>query len=96
MARIEVCFTREPLVLPSSWRKAPCGPEALLRVEGEENPTFCYQEPEGGYALFLSFEGEAFPWCSWTQAFLQGLRSLLAFSQGTGEVPFPALLQYRY
>jgi hypothetical protein len=95
--KIEAYFTREPLVLPAGWRRVPCGQEALLRLEGEERPTFCCLEPgDGGYALFLSFEGEAFPWCSWTQAFLQSLRSLLSFSQGTGEVPFPAVLDYRY
>jgi hypothetical protein len=94
-SRIEVYFTREPLVLPAGWRKAPCGQEALLRLDEEERPTFCYVEPgEGGYALFLSFETEAFPWCAWTLAFLQRLRSLLTFSQGPAEVPFPAILEY--
>jgi hypothetical protein len=94
-ARIEVYFTREALVLPAGWRKAPCGQEALLRLEGEEKPTFCYLQPaEGAYAVFLSFEAEAFPWCGWTQAFLQRLRSLLAFSQGEAETPFPAILDY--
>ena len=92
---IEVYFTREPLVLPAGWRKAPCGQEALLRLEGEEKPTFCYLEPaEAGYAVFLSFESDAFPWCAWTQAFLQRLRSLLAFSRGLAETPFPAILDY--
>jgi hypothetical protein len=97
--RVEVYFTREPLVLPAGWRKAPCGQEALLRLDGEERPTFCYVEPvepgDGGYALFLSFASEDFPWCAWTQAFLQRLRSLLTFSQGPAEVPFPAVLEYR-
>jgi len=93
--RIEVYFTREPLVLPAGWRKAPCGQEALLRLEGEEKPTFCYLEPaEAGYAVFLSFESDAFPWCAWTQAFLQRLRSLLAFSRELAETPFPAILDY--
>jgi len=93
--RIEVYFTREPLVLPAGWRKASCGQEALLRLEGEEKPTFCYVEPgDGGYVLFLSFESDAFPWCAWTQAFLQRLRSLLAFSRGLAETPFPAILDY--
>lgn len=93
--RIEVYFTREPLVLPAGWRKAPCGQEALLRLEGEERPTFCYLEPaEAAYAVFLSFDSGSFPWCAWTQAFLQRLRSLLAFSQGPAETPFPAVLDY--
>ena len=93
--RIEVYFTREPLVLPAGWRKASCGQEAILRLEGEEKPTFCHLEPaEGAYAVFLSFESGTFPWCAWTQAFLQRLRSLLAFSQGGAEVPFPAVLDY--
>jgi len=93
--RIEVYFTREPLALPGGWRKAPCGRETLLRLDGEEKPTFCYVEPgDGGYALFLSFESEAFAWCAWTQAFLPRLRSLLNFSQDPAEVPFPAILEY--
>ncbi len=92
---IEVYFTREPLVLPAGWRKERCGQESLLRVEGEDRPAFCYVEPgEGGYALFLTFESDDFPWCAWTQAFLQRLRSLLAFSQGPEEAPFPAVLDY--
>lgn len=92
---IEVYFTREPLVLPAGWRRERCGQESLLRVEGEERPVFCYVQPgEGGYALFLSFDSEGFPWCAWTQAFLQRLRSLLAFSQGPAETPFPAVLDY--
>ncbi len=92
---IEVYFTREPLVLPAGWRKERCGQEPLLRVEGEERPVFCYVEPgEGGYALFLAFESRDFPWCAWTQAFLQRLRSLLGFSQGPAEAPFPAVLDY--
>jgi hypothetical protein len=93
--RIEVYFTREALVLPAGWRKAPCGQEALLRLEGEEKPTYCYVEPaEAAYAVFFSFESDAFPWCAWTRAFLQRLRSLLAFSQGPAETPFPAILDY--
>jgi hypothetical protein len=93
--RIEVYFTREPLVLPAGWRKARCGQEAILRLEGEEKPTFCYLEPaEGAYAVFLAFESGTLPWCAWTQAFLQRLRSLLAFSQGGAEIPFPAVLDY--
>ncbi len=95
---IEVYFTREPLVLPPGWRRQSCGPESLLRVEGEDRPTYCFVETgEGGYAyaLFLAFDGEDFPWCSWTQAFLPRLRSLLAFSQGPAEAPFPAVLEYK-
>ena len=94
-SRIEVYFTREALVLPAGWRKAPCGQEALLRLDGEEKPAFCYVEPgDAGYVLFLSFEAESFPWCAWTGAFLQRLRYLLAFSQGPEEVAFPAILDY--
>jgi hypothetical protein len=94
-SRIEVYFTREQLVLPAGWRKASCGQEALLRLDGEEKPTFCYVEPgDAGYVLFLSFAAESFPWCAWTGAFLQRLRSLLAFSQGSEEVAFPAILDY--
>ena len=94
-SRIEVFFTRAPLVLPAAWRKAGCGQEPFLRVQDEERPTFCYVEPgDGGYALFLSFETEDFPWCAWTQAFLLRLRSLLSFSQGPAEVPFPAIVEY--
>jgi hypothetical protein len=93
--RIEVYFTREPLVLPAGWRRASCGQEAILRLESEEKPTFCCLEPaEGAYAVFFSFESGTFPWCAWTQAFLQRLRSLLAFSQVGAEVPFPAVLDY--
>ncbi len=92
---IEVYITREPLVLPVGWRKASCGQEALLRVEGEDRPTYCFVEPgEGGYALFLAFESDDFPWCAWTQAFLPRLRSLLAFGQGRADAPFPAVLDY--
>ena len=94
-SRIEVYFTREALVLPAGWRKALCGQQALLRLDGEERLTFCYVEPgDGGYALFLSFESVSFPWCAWTEAFLQRLRYLLAFSQGPEEVPFPAILDF--
>ncbi len=93
-SRIQVLFTREPLVPPAGWRRIPCGRETILRLEEEEKPTFCYLEPEGGYALFLTFEAESFPWCAWTQAFLQRLRSLLTFSQDPAEVPFPAILDY--
>jgi hypothetical protein len=100
-SRIEVYFTREPLVLPAAWRKVRCGQEALLRVEDADSPTFCHAEPgDGGpahayaYVLFLSFETEDFPWCAWTQVFLQSLRSLLSFGQGPADVPFPAVLDY--
>jgi hypothetical protein len=94
-SRIEVYFTREALLLPAGWRKALCRQEALLRLDGEENLTFCYAEPgETGYTVFLSFESEAFPWCAWTEAFLRRLRSLLAFSQGPADVAFPAILEY--
>jgi hypothetical protein len=94
---IQVFFTEEPLVLPSGWRKAPCGQEVLLRVEGQDSPTFCYAEPgDGGYAVFMSFETEDFPWCPWAQAFLRSLRSLRGFTQGPTEAPFPAILDYRY
>jgi hypothetical protein len=93
--RVTVYFTREPLVLPAGWRPASCGQEALLRVSGEGEPSFCYVEPgEEGFALFLSFPGESFPWCPWSQAFLQRLRYLLAFSQGSPEIPFPAVFEY--
>jgi hypothetical protein len=92
---IEVYITREPLVLPVDWRKASCGQEALLRVEGEDRPTYCFVEPgEGGFALFLAFESDDFPWCAWTRAFLPRLRSLLAFSRGPADAPFPAVLDY--
>ena len=94
-SRIEVYFTREALVLPAGWRKALCRQEALLRLEGEENLTFCYVEPgETGYTVFLSFESDSFPWCAWTEAFLRRLRYLLAFSQGPEDVAFPAILEY--
>jgi hypothetical protein len=93
--RIVVYFTRESLVLPAGWRPASCGQDTLLRVPDEEFPTFCYADPgEAGYSLFLSFESfeaEPFPWCAWTEAFLQRLRYLLAFSS---EVPFPAVIEY--
>jgi hypothetical protein len=92
---IEVYFTREPLVLPAGWRQARCGQEDLLRVLGHDSPTFCHVEPgDSGYAVFMSFEAEDFPWCAWARAFLQSLRSLLSFSQGPAEVPFPAVLDY--
>jgi len=94
-SRIEVYFTREALVLPAGWRKALCGQEALLRLDGEESFSFCHVEPgEAGYAVFLSFESESFPWCAWTEAFLRRLRYLQAFSQGPADVPFPAILEY--
>jgi hypothetical protein len=96
-ARIEVYFTREPLVFPAGWRRERCGAESVLRVEGEDRPTYCFVESgEDGnaFALFLSFDSEDFPWCAWTQAFLPRLRSLLSFSQGPTDAPFPAVLEY--
>jgi hypothetical protein len=93
-SRVQVLFTREPLVLPAGWRRVACGREALLRLEEEEKPTFCYPEPDGGFTLFFTFADESFPWCAWTQAFLPRLRSLLTFSQDPAEVPFPAILDY--
>jgi hypothetical protein len=94
---IEVYFTREPLVFPAEWRRERCGTESVLRVEGEDRPTYCFVESgEGGnaFALFLSFDSEDFPWCAWTRAFLPRLRSLLSFSQGSTDAPFPAVLEY--
>jgi hypothetical protein len=94
-ARVVVYFTREPLVLPAGWRGVTCGQEALLRVPDEERLSFCHVEPgEAGFVLFLSFPDGSFPWCPWTQAFLQRLRYLLALTQGSPEVPFPAVFEY--
>ena len=93
-SRIVVYFTREALVLPGGWQPAPCGQDALRRVAGEEEPVFCYVEPgEAGFGLFVSFESELFPWCAWTQVFLQRLRYLLAFTPAS-EASFPAVFEY--
>ena len=95
--RIVVYFTREPLVLPAAWRQTRCGRTALLRVPPqEEDFTLCRAEPgEAGYFLFFEFESDAFPWCAWTEAFLQRFRYLLAFAKNPAEIPFPAVLEFR-
>jgi hypothetical protein len=94
--RILVYFTREPLVLPSSWRPAGCPGQRLLRVPTEEGFAVCHAEAgEGGYFLFFQFESEAFPWCPWIEAFLQRFRYLLPFAKDDSEIPFPAVLEMR-
>jgi len=94
--RVVVYFTREQVVLPSGWRGVRCAQAPLVRVANEEDFTLCFVESgEAGYVLFFSFQSESFPWCAWTEAFLQRFRYLLAFTQSSSEVPFPAIFEYR-
>ena len=94
--RVVVYFTREQVVLPSGWRGVRCAQTPLVRVVNEEDFTLCFVESaEAGYVLFFSFQSESFPWCAWTEAFLQRFRYLLAFTQSSSEVPFPAIFEYR-
>ena len=94
--RVVVYFTREQVVLPSGWRGVRCAQAPLVRVANEEVFTLCFVESgEAGYVLFFSFQSESFPWCAWAEAFLQRFRYLLAFTQSSSEVPFPAIFEYR-
>ncbi len=89
---IEVIFTRAPIYIPDSWTAEQCESLSLHRVAGEESFSLCYRD-EKGYALFFSFEQEDSGWCAFVRQFIKRFRLLLGFTEESGDIPFPAILE---
>jgi hypothetical protein len=93
-ARVEVLYTREPLVLPQAWRPRPCASLRLLEVTGYDPPTLCYSDPQG-YTLFFSFPGapEEAVRCRFVDSFVRRFQVLRGLVKDEREVPFPGVLE---
>lgn len=103
--RVTVLFTREPLVLPTGWPRTRCGPLFLRQVPTDSGLTLCWSGPllegEAPAYLFFSFEEEPDGGpdgggaCGWVEAFLPRFQRLLAYTSGSADLPFPAILEFR-
>lgn len=91
--RLEVLFTRQPLVLPQEWKSQRCGKLRLVQVPWENGYTVCYQD-EKGFFLFFSFSFAGPGRCAFIESFLQRFLYLLSFVQNEVDVPLPAVLEW--
>ncbi len=91
---LTILYTREDLLVPSTWTSRRCGGWQLYQVIDYDTFTLCYRD-ERDFFLFFFFPEIREPayWCGFIDPLINRFLFLFNFVRTEVDVPFPAILQ---